>query len=266
MTAERLHRTVSTYGVCLSLTAPDTRLLDLMTTRLPPRWEGDALPPADRTYDLASRAEGIQGGGFALSADGCGLVQGTLDAALDMLDADVQTYVAEMAPDHVFLHAGALGWKGRAIVVPGRSRSGKTTLVAELLRAGATYYSDEFAVLDAGGRVHPYPGPLSMRREGGASLRVKPRDLGSVAGSEPLPIGLIVLSEYRAGGVWRPDTLSAGRAVLEMIAHTVSIRRQPAAAMLSLQLAAAGARVLQGERGEAAPLALKLLEEVYAVA
>jgi hypothetical protein len=31
--------------------------------------------------------------------------------------------------------------------------------VAELVRAGATYYSDEFAVLDSRGRVHPFPRP-----------------------------------------------------------------------------------------------------------
>ena len=59
--------------------------------------------------------------------------------------------------ERVFVHAGVVGWKGHAIVIPGRSRSGKTTLVAELVKAGAEYYSDEFAVLDAEGRVHPFP-------------------------------------------------------------------------------------------------------------
>jgi hypothetical protein len=34
------------------------------------------------------------------------------------------------------------------------SYSGKTTLVSELIRAGATYYSDEYAVIDERGRVH----------------------------------------------------------------------------------------------------------------
>ena len=51
--------------------------------------------------------------------------------------------------------AGVVGWENRAIVMPGASFAGKTTLVRAWLEAGATYYSDEFAVLDRAGRVHP---------------------------------------------------------------------------------------------------------------
>ena len=35
--------------------------------------------------------------------------------------------------------------------------------MAELLRAGAVYYSDEYAVVDPWGRVHPFAKPLSIR-------------------------------------------------------------------------------------------------------
>jgi hypothetical protein len=44
------------------------------------------------------------------------------------------------------------------MVLPGKSFAGKTTLVAALVRAGAEYWSDEYAVLDANGDVHPYAG------------------------------------------------------------------------------------------------------------
>ena len=37
--------------------------------------------------------------------------------------------------------------------------------MAALVRAGAEYYSDEFAPLDAGGLVHPFAKPLSIRNE-----------------------------------------------------------------------------------------------------
>jgi hypothetical protein len=41
-------------------------------------------------------------------------------------------------------------WLGPlAILIAGRSFSGNTTLAAELVRAGATYYSDEFKVVDS---------------------------------------------------------------------------------------------------------------------
>jgi predicted ATPase len=44
--------------------------------------------------------------------------------------------VATEAPRRVFVHAGVVGWKGQAILVPGRSYSGKTTLIAALMKAG----------------------------------------------------------------------------------------------------------------------------------
>jgi hypothetical protein len=72
------------------------------------------------------------------------------------LATHAEPFVAEHAPDHLFVHAGVVGWEGRAIVMPGTSFAGKTTLVRAWLEAGATYYSDEFAVLDRAGRVHPF--------------------------------------------------------------------------------------------------------------
>jgi hypothetical protein len=248
---------VTSYGVRIGLRAPSTELVAMMAERLPPTWTHNDEPAIDRLYDLATRGDDL----FALSADGCGLAEGTRATAFDMLAADVQGYVAEMSPDCVFVHAGAVGWKGRAIIVPGRSRSGKSTLVAGLVRAGATYYSDEYAVLDKWGRVHPYARPLSMRREGAGPLRIAAQDLGGEIGAEALRVGLVVLSDYRPGARWRPRVLSAGRAVLEMIAHTVSIRRQPETALAVLCRAVAEATILQGERGEAGEVVPALLQE-----
>src|SRR5438094_6797894 len=74
--------------------------------------------------------------------------------------ASLERYLEETlivgAPRRTFLHAGVVGWRGRALVLPGRSRAGKSTLVAELVRAGATYLSDEYAVLDDAARAHPF--------------------------------------------------------------------------------------------------------------
>ena len=48
----------------------------------------------------------------------------------------------------------------RAILLPGGALTGKRTLVAELVRAGCTRYSDDYAVLDAEGLVNCTSGPL----------------------------------------------------------------------------------------------------------
>src|SRR4029077_6709070 len=90
------------------------------------------------------------------------------------LATHAEFFVAERAPDHLFVHAGVVGWDGGAIVMPGASFAGKTTLVQAWLGAGATYYSDEFAVLDRTGRVHPFTRPLSIRDRATASTRRVP--------------------------------------------------------------------------------------------
>ena len=87
------------------------------------------------------------------------------------------------------MHAGVVGWKGWALVLPGKSGAGKTTLVAELIRAGATYYSDEYAVLDERGRVHPYARPLAVRVDGWRQRRRTPEWFGARRGTRRCPSG-----------------------------------------------------------------------------
>jgi hypothetical protein len=187
-----------------------------------------------------------------------------LDEIIEALESHLQLYVAETARRRVFVHAGVVGWRGRAVIMPGRSHTGKSTLVAAMVRAGAVYYSDEFAVLDAEGLVHPYPIPLSIRdRETGKATRYRVETLGGTAGVHPLPVGLVIVSRYTPGRAWRPRRLSVGHGVLALLANTVSARRQPAVALATLQQAAARATMVKGGRGEAdevAPLLIRYLE------
>jgi hypothetical protein len=145
--------------------------------------------------------------------------------------------------------------------VPGPSLSGKTTLVAELVRAGASYYSDEYAVLDARGRLHPYAATLSIRRRYPEPPHLCPVEaLGGRRGTEPLPVALVVVTEYRSGAVWAPRLLSAGHGALALLANTVSARRRPAAALTALREVVVHGTVLEGERGEASTMVARLLE------
>src|SRR4029077_14911688 len=88
------------------------------------------------------------------------------EPVIQALESALRATVAEHSPNRVFVHGGAVAWNGKAIIVPGPSFSGKSTLVTELVRRGATYYSDEYAVLDARGRVHPFAAAPSLRPEG----------------------------------------------------------------------------------------------------
>lgn len=183
-----------------------------------------------------------------------------LDAVLDTLASRLRLFIAERARGRVFVHAGVVGWRGRAILVPGRSMAGKSTLVAELVRAGATYYSDEFAVLDARGRVHPFAKPLSLRADGETQqTHVAIAEFGGRAGVKPLPVGLVLATEYKAGARWRPRRLTQGQGMLALLAHVVTARTAPAPALTALQRVAETAQVFAGRRGDARAFAQTLL-------
>jgi len=133
--------------------------------------------------------------------------------------------------------------------------------VKALVKAGASYYSDEFAVLDERGRVHPYPIPLVMRpdRDGTPRMTYRAVELGGVAGVGPLPVGLVLLTRYVSGTRFRPRSISAGRAVLGLLANTLPARRRPGRVLDTLTQVVAQASVLRGTRGEAEETARHIL-------
>jgi hypothetical protein len=257
---------VEAHGVRLGVRTNLPELMGELSTCLPPGWRPSASPVVDELFSVwvdperrPARPSRVYVGQARRARTG------DLRHALAVLESELRQSLAARARRRTFVHAGVVGWRGRAIVIPGRSRSGKTTLVAELIRAGATYLSDEFAVLDARGRVHPFPKTLSIRGDGGCDLHVarpSAEDLGGVRGERALPVGLVVLAQHRPGAEWRPQRLSAGQAVIEMLAHTVPARLRPAASLEALERAVAGAAVVKGERGEARELAPRLLEMV----
>ena len=167
-------------------------------------------------------------------------------------DGDLSLFIAEHARKKLFVHAGVVGWRGQAIVIPGRSYSGKTTLVAEFVRAGATYYSDEFAVFDADGRAHPFPKWLSVRDgPNGHTNKYPVEHFGGRAGIKPLPVGVVLVSHYRERAQWRPKQLSPGRGALALIANTVAARSKPKEMLPILRQIVTRAPVLKSARGEA---------------
>jgi hypothetical protein len=168
-------------------------------------------------------------------------------------------HISEFARSRVFVHAGVVGWKDRAVLIPGRSHAGKSSLVGALLRAGATYYSDEFAPLDQFGRVHPYPSPIHIRNGDRSVQRVSPRDFPATVGTKPLLVGLILVTQYDKGAVWRPRRISQGEGVLALLTNTASARRNPKRALKTFSATVVGARILKGPRGEADVTVARLL-------
>lgn len=245
------------YGVGLVLEAGDEKALGLMLELLPGAWRERPAQEELRVF----RLEGDSGDGYRLEVSGTEIAAGPQADVIEVLDRSVRNHIARSAPDHVFVHAGAVTYRGRGIVIPGSSFSGKTSLVAALVDAGATYYSDEYAVLDSDGLLHPFAKPLAIRMTEG-SVRQTHRnvsELGGTSGSEPTAVGIAVFTQFRAGAVWQPEELSPATAVIELLGHTFSGRDRPEHSLAVLRLALAGAKGLKGDRGEADATAAALL-------
>ncbi|MEP6901986.1 MAG: hypothetical protein ABJA66_09560 [Actinomycetota bacterium] len=177
------------------------------------------------------------------------------------MGSQIRITIAEYAVERVFVHAGVVGWKGKAIIIPARSYQGKTTLVAELTKLGAEYYSDEYAVLDDRGFVHPFPKTLSIRGfiDKYQQVEFPVESFGGIKGDEPLPVGMVLLTEFKAGAKWQPQILSEGFGVLEMLSHTIPIRYNPKFSLKVLNKTVNRAIIVKTERGEAKDFAIKLL-------
>ncbi len=146
-----------------------------------------------------------------------------LNSALKTLQKQLHICIAEHATSHAFVHAGVLAWKNRAVIFPGFSHAGKSTLVWSLVQAGAVYYSDEYAVFDESGYVCPFALPISLRLNHGERAIIMP----DRTGSSPLQADLIVFTRYRPGAVWRPRPLGPAETMLQLIRHSIAIRRNP---------------------------------------
>jgi len=260
---ERLNRlawagraSLTMFGLRVGVRVSAPEFLDRFLGCIPARWKCARPQSVDRVYSFIARGASPRvdvRGSHLLYANSQRLARTEdLGQLVETFESDLNSYIAQTAQQWFFVHAGVVGWKGRAIIIPGRSYSGKTVLVKEFLRAGAKYYSDEFAALDGHGCVYPFPRLLSVRAEDGQTrTRIRAEDMGSETGTGPLPVGLLLWTHYKADAHWRPRVLSSGRGVLALLANALTARSQPALALATFERAAVRARVLNSIRGDA---------------
>jgi len=256
--------TLSTFGVRAGVRVNGLGVLPRVLPLLPPGWKKSHRVIVERLYSLVM-AQGCERAGVrrlhVLYADSTRIARdAALNRVLATLETDLHRYTAEVTSDMTFLHAGVVGWQGSAIMFPGRSLSGKTTLVREMLRLGATYYSDEFAVVDSSGLVHPFARPLGIREDSSyAQTKYSAEELGATSGLKPLPMGMAVICKYEAGAQWQPAPLSQAQGALELLANSVAVRSQPDQTLRRLQKLVRHTVFIQGTRGEAHQAAASIL-------
>jgi hypothetical protein len=247
------------FGVRVGVRVNNADYLDRVLSCLPPGWKPSLSNNVERVYSVIAGQRRIN----RIYCDGTEIAKSRdLPRMLDALESELQLFVAEYAPRRVFIHAGVVGWRGKAIIIPGRSYSGKTTLVKTFVEAGATYYSDEYAVLDSKGLVHPYPRALGVREtDAFDQTKITIESMGRVAGRKPLPVGMVIVSQFKKNGKWRPQRLSAGQGTLALLANAVAVRREPEMTLSALQQIVPYAEILKGNRGEAGPMVDAILRQ-----
>lgn len=250
------------YGVNIRFSSPDKGLLTAAIDLVRSSLLGNLNPIPAGKDDVVFEIKKV-GRKYLLKRDDEELTRGVVRKSfLKYFEAVVRLTVAEFSPDLVFLHAGVVGWQGKGIVLPADSFQGKSTLVSELVRLGAEYYSDDFAIVDAKGYVHPFPRAISMRGRDASftPYELHPSSIGGVIGDGPLPIGLVFLTKYRPRARWRPRLLSLGEGILQTVPFTLPINRAPKRALQVLNRIARNAIIASSDRGDARRTARFLLD------
>jgi hypothetical protein len=243
------------YGVTGEVVVHSDWLLAKARDVLPPGWQPGDRDAVQTRVEFRNNRVLVDGELFRWTRP---------KAATDVIDAAVRSRVAVLAPDHVFVHAGVVAHGEGALIVPGRSLTGKSTLVAALVVQGATYLSDEFAVLDTEGAVHPYPKPLSLRPNPNslAQWDEPVERFGGVAADRAYRAAVIAVTRYERGAEWSPVRRSPANGALALLSNAVPARDRPAQTLAAVRRASAGAIVLEGSRGDAAETARNLLDNL----
>lgn len=256
------------FGARVGVSLGDSSLLDLLVDALPPGSKATAARDLDHRIRLepagSLRAVEHERRYHLFTNDVLTREAIHRFRVPDAVESVLEGLVAECARPWLFLHAGVVAWRGRAIVLPADTFAGKSTLIAALVAAGATYFSDEYAVLDANGLVYPYPRRLSLRVgvDGWHHQRIElGSTVGGAIGTVAMPTGLVALISYRPDRAGQIEEIQNAAAIMSLCQHTVAIRQRPADALAFLGNVAKSARVIRGYRGEAEEAAGWLLEE-----
>jgi hypothetical protein len=157
------------------------------------------------------------------------------------------------------VHAGAILLGDRALLFPGASHSGKSSLVAELLRHEAVCFSDEYALIDGDGLVHAYPRPLLLRNGGREQTAVLPFELNARVASSPAKVGWILSLQYEAEGSWMIKEASQSLGLLSLLRNTPHALADSPHIVRSFRRAVAGARCFEGQRGESSDAVCQIM-------
>jgi hypothetical protein len=183
-----------------------------------------------------------------------------IDLVPDLIRVVDEAVIQRLTSLHA-VHAGAVLWDGRVLLLPGSTHAGKSSLVAELLRRGATYFSDEYALIDAEGRAHPYPRPLLVRNGSPVQIPVLPEECNAQVGDSAAPIGWILALRYVPDRPWSVSAIPQSEALVVLLQNTPHLLAEAPEMLQSFQRAVAGTTGFIGSQ----PNAVQAVDEILKI-
>jgi hypothetical protein len=130
---------------------------------------------------------------------------------LQLFQKEITLRLKELRRDLYFIHSAVLEYQGKACLLIGRSKSGKSTTTWALLHHGFRYLSDELAPVNPETlHVHPYPRAIWLRPGSPAAqhsgrkihtswwLCIPPGEFAGRAVAKPIPLGAVFFVRYSA--------------------------------------------------------------------
>lgn len=198
-----------------------------------------ASPPV-----VTFRLTGTGGGRLRLDRNDTLVYEDDADGVVASVLTDLASRdLAEQSRAGLLLHAAALDWDGCGVLVPGPTKSGKTTLAAWLTRGGFEYLTDDLAfvrpdtrrleglaramkvreaawqVLEP--RIEPGAGDV-LAALGSYLVRARPRPDHRVSAAPEL--SLLLFARYEPSGDGRPEPMPGARAVVQLMEGLLNAR------------------------------------------
>jgi hypothetical protein len=230
-------RTFRVLGHCFAVRSTDAavgRFVDELYGACP------AVPEPPRTwYSIVEDPSGRWPYALYVGADRA--TQSERPAAvMNHLTWHVNQRVIATSDEVVLIHAAAAAFDGHGVLLPAPMESGKTTLVAGLVRSGFHYLTDESAAIDPVTlQVHPYAKPLSIDAGSWPVLpelappveaptaayladqwQVAPQRIRPDAVSGPVEVATVILPRYEPGAPTTLTPLAGSEALVGTLAQT----------------------------------------------
>lgn len=197
-----------------------------------------------------------------------------LNRVATALTSDLNQRAISSRPERLNFHAGAVAFKGHAILIPGPSGAGKSTLTAALVSIGCGYLTDEAASLDLETlEVEPYQKPLSLAsrslsalgyhewpsfewadREMVPASHIRPSPLPPAT-----PVGVVVFPRFEPGAPTSLEPMRRAEAIVELVNNSFNFVDHGGAWLEPLKrlvVASSCWRLCTGDANEAARMAL----------